>query len=476
MTRADTRSGQIVLVLVFAILALVFLLLMNMDIFVAARDKTRLQNAGDAAALAAARQQGLALNLLGELNLLHLTAACETNYAAMAGICALQERLAIALPCLALYAANEVARANLEKNPPPEDVCADMRSIVDYCATAALPRTSPTWPTLGADYAAMLRAACAHGCWALADNAEILPAAVTEGGHPLYSRAFYDNAAARNWPALCRTVFHGHHAQAAATLLSWPGWGEIPPAVVSNDMTNAEFFGLGVQRGFFTGVADPDALAQIAAEQGLDTSLVNAETIRRLDVLNDIAFPWTFYEPTRWRPWYELETGGDTRFPLRSPVKDHYDVKGAVAAARVAARLVPLSEVSVTNTFAWSSAAKPFGDYAGRRVIDLFSAWDGSRNDALVLPSFTHVRLVPLGGAGESSLGTADKDWIKHVRVHVPGKIRDPACAYCRILNRWDEPAFTRAGGEYLSAHAHDEVCQPPTSGPGSGGGTRHAH
>ena len=31
-------------------------------------------------------------------------------------------------------------------------------------------------------------------------------------------------------------------------------------------------------------------------------------------------------------------------------------------------------------------------------------------------------------------------------------------------------------GGEYLMHHAHDEVCEPPTSGHGEGGGTHYAH
>ena len=65
---------------------------------------------------------------------------------------------------------------------------------------------------------------------------------------------------------------------------------------------------------------------------------------------------------------------------------------------------------------------------------------------------------------------------LKHVREHVPNKIRVPGCSYCRILDKWDEPGYTREGGEYLMHHAHDEVCEPPTSGHGEGGGTHYAH
>ena len=94
----------------------------------------------------------------------------------------------------------------------------------------------------------------------------------------------------------------------------------------------------------------------------------------------------------------------------------------------------------------------------------------------LVLPSFKFTRLIPLGGVGEGNLGAADEEWLRHVRSHVPNKIRVSGCSYCRILDMWDEPDYTREGGEYLMHHAHDEVCEPPTSGHGEGGGTHYAH
>ena len=47
------------------------------DIFLSARAKMHLANTGDAAALAAARWQGVTLNLIGDLNLAHLAAACD---------------------------------------------------------------------------------------------------------------------------------------------------------------------------------------------------------------------------------------------------------------------------------------------------------------------------------------------------------------------------------------------------------------
>ena len=71
------KGGQIVLVLAFMVLGLLFLVLVNADVFLAIRGKGRLQNAGDAAALAAARWQGITLNALGALNLAQIDIACK---------------------------------------------------------------------------------------------------------------------------------------------------------------------------------------------------------------------------------------------------------------------------------------------------------------------------------------------------------------------------------------------------------------
>ena len=50
------RRGQIAVLLAFVIVLIALFALLNVDSFVAVRVKDRLQNAGDAAALAAARK------------------------------------------------------------------------------------------------------------------------------------------------------------------------------------------------------------------------------------------------------------------------------------------------------------------------------------------------------------------------------------------------------------------------------------
>lgn len=498
MTRARTRrSGQVVLVLVFLLVGLVFLFFAEVDIFAAARGKARLQNAGDAAALAAAAWQGTTLNLVGELNLLRLSAACETNHEAVAGIYALQERLAVAGPCIALLAANETARENLEPHLPNDAAhlaayreMAAMGGIVQSFAQAADGRGDgggdTSWPTKNADYADMLRAAVAGGCWAGADNASILPAAVVSGAHPLYQKSFYDAAAAKNWPRICMNVFGGRHGEAASALLNWPGWGQVPEATTAYDWDNPEFFGVHFRRAFAPEAVDDAALGRIldlAAELGLDTSVVNASNVRTFDAFRFGGLPWFFLDAGAWRDWHELDPGGAARFPIRSRVRDEYNVKGAAAACRVANVLVPVSDAARTNLFAWTACARPFGSWHGEKAnaFPLTGSGvvhaEGSPDLSLAMPVFHMARLIPLGGVGESQLGAADPVWLEHVRVHVPNGFRAGGCRYCAILKRWDDPSYTREGGLYLMNHDHDEVCAPPAhGGDGPGGGTRHAH
>jgi hypothetical protein len=285
MERRRSRSGQIVLVLAFVMLGIVILFLMVSDIFLATRNKSRIQDAGDAAALMAARWQGVTLNLIGELNMLHLAAACETNKNAIEGIVALQERLAIVGPMVGFWAANETAK----RNGAPVDE--NMTKIVREAANAADVHTSSTWPEKGAEYAAMLRMIASDGVAAGADNARLLPAVTVEGGHPLYDRVFYRAASSKNWPAICRHVFHCNHAKATSTLLSWPGWGDIPDAVVSNDMVNSEFFGVHVQRSTcdFTAGGTVNELIVAAADLGLG-NIVTREALESCGVLEDDPF------------------------------------------------------------------------------------------------------------------------------------------------------------------------------------------
>ncbi len=80
------RGGQTIVFLLMALTILIFALLWNIDLHRLVAGKSHAQNAGDAAALAAARWQGESLNLVGELNLMHALALSANDGAAAGAI------------------------------------------------------------------------------------------------------------------------------------------------------------------------------------------------------------------------------------------------------------------------------------------------------------------------------------------------------------------------------------------------------
>ena len=112
MTARERKRGQVAIFLVLILAGLALLFALNVDVFVSSRAKVRLQNAADASALALARWQGITLNLIGELNLAHLAAVSQSNETAIAGIVALQQRLAFLGPTIGFKAANDLAKEN----------------------------------------------------------------------------------------------------------------------------------------------------------------------------------------------------------------------------------------------------------------------------------------------------------------------------------------------------------------------------
>ena len=195
MSRAASRSGssgQTFLIVVLLTAALVPLLLLCFNIFLSARAKSRLVNAGDAAALAAAKWQGATLNLIGELNLSHLAAACDpaldgpsrTNV--IDGINALAARIAFAGPVTGLWAANAAARKNFPDGALRESP--GMRSLVQEEASFVRNQSSlfadELWPSRGEDYATMLDAVLSAGITVGADNsAQVSSFASVLGNH-----------------------------------------------------------------------------------------------------------------------------------------------------------------------------------------------------------------------------------------------------------------------------------------------------
>ena len=105
-------GGQTIVFLLMALTILMFALLWNVDLHRLVAGKTHAQNAGDAAALSAARWQGESLNLVGELNLMHALALSANDTAAVDAITSMQARICFTGPLAGLVTAQIAAKNN----------------------------------------------------------------------------------------------------------------------------------------------------------------------------------------------------------------------------------------------------------------------------------------------------------------------------------------------------------------------------
>lgn len=472
------QSGQIALVLTFMLLGLVFLALVSVDTFLASHRKNRLQNAGDAAALAAARWQGITLNALGALNLAKIEALCaagDPNFNPVqhraaketcTRITALQQRLAFAGPLMGFYAAQRAASKNGIETPDP-----DMEALVSESLSrvAMIPGTE-LWPFKALDYATMLRGATADGVFVGADNAQYFNFAIS-ANHPLYNKAFYAAVDSSDW---CWFYLHRWMYD---FLKNYKEWNNIPDGVAGSP-ENAELFGVDITTAncslqdisaHWSEKAVIDAVLELAQRNGCTG--VTEFSLRQCKVINDESLAWVVYNG-EWHKWNRLHRSDEARLPIVSDVKDKFNVQGAFAATRVHQYLDPLTPSVGRRRNMWTAAAKPFGSIDEHTVT-----WDGEF--PLVTPAFTDVRLVMLAAFSESRMGMADRQWVNHTRDHIepPNSVKHVAgCSYCAILKKWENPDFRRAGAEWIEKHG-DEQCRRPTGG-GSmpKGGTRLAH
>jgi len=465
------KHGQIILVVAFMMLGLLFLMLVNADVFLAIRGKGRLQNAGDAAALAAARWQGITLNGVGALNLAQVDIACK--YAndptqisnLVAGVQHLQERLVFAGPCAGLYASQCIAAKN------GLEVDKGMTRLVNDAIAGAAKYVPPTssWPTKSEDYALMLSGAVADGVYAGCDNAQFFNYSAS-GGHPLFNRAFYQAVDGEDW---CWFFLRGEMYD---LLKNFNGWGDIPPGSLASP-TNPEFYPVAVNRvqGALRDI-DPDQNGQRIRRNVIDLAVragcinVNETNFDTSGILTNLStYVWYTYNGD-WRQWTEMHRGGPDELPLISDVQPRYDIFGCSAVTRVVATLSPVTPGTTPRQNLWTAAAKPFGEIDGRTVT-----LDGEL--PLVTPAFTAVRLIMLAGASEERQNMAEDDWVVHTRDHVQSWSEGKGmggCRYCTILEKWEKPSFRFKGVAWLEKNS--EKCIVHTGGGGAPqGGTRHA-
>lgn len=461
------RRGQVILLVLFAVVALLVAALWLADVHHAVLAKDRTQNAGDAAALAAARWQATALDLEGELNLFHALALASLDHAAVEAVTNAQLRLLFAGPLAGVASAQQAAMLNGAPSNP------DFVEFVRDCArtarrgygarlgdgSAAMPEP---WPGAWEDYADALEAIAEGGVAAGVDNAAFLtdPA----GAHWLLDPAFYDAVLGRDWCWFLR--------RAPGLLEDYSGWRWWPalPEADENPAPGSELLGLRLR-------PVPLPLGGMLAAAGVAEAFggVSAEAPRPGPGTNELVATWMGWDAGAWGAWDAMK---DPAMPLEGELREEYDYAGADAAMRVENPFARLGDTggdgAAAGPMLWIGAAKPFGclEIEGRRAPPTVSP--------VVLPVFRDVRLIPLDASSAPAGGSFDLRWRRHRTDHLPRYLErgvsalEPGCSWCAALARWEIPAFRQSGERWLATNSWKCTVSPPGGSPG--GGSRHAH
>ncbi|MDI6774939.1 MAG: Tad domain-containing protein [Verrucomicrobiota bacterium] len=464
-----TRAGQAIIFFALALVILVFVVIWTYDLHRILYTKSITQNAGDASALMAARWQGITLNMIGDLNIMHAIALTSDDANTAATITNIQARLCFVGPMIALMACQEAAKNNgMYRNP---DFDAFMHEHAQHVRNGYGSMTdddgSPLFPEpyegCWADYADMLDLVADEGMAAGPDNLRLYTDYV--GGHYLLMIEFYEAIAGKTWCWFCNN---------APTLLEdyenfQPCWWPPLPEIPHMEYVNSEVFSLRLSKCETTlsSLLDLPTINSNAAERGF-TTIVDSNAMAATAA-------WYCYNTEAWGPWNAMATTGPDPFPLTGPVKDTYDYAGADVAVRIEAsttRLTPAQEgASITNVITWSAGAKPFG-YLGDA--------DKPTRYGLVLPAFRETHLVPIDAVSGPSGGGYNLEWRRHIEQHLPGYMRNgpqpSSCWYCQQLLTWENSAFRQDGIDWLAVNSWQ--CTMTTPGPGSydGGGRRRGH
>ena len=474
------RDGQTIVFLLMALTVLVVIFLWNVDLHRIVAAKSLSQNAGDAAALAAARWQGATLNLVGELNLMHALALSAQDTAAVDAITNMQARLCFTGPMTALIAAQVAAKNN--RIYSRDEFTSLLREHAEDVArydeiVAGVPLFPEPYPGAWDAYAAMLSAIAADGLAAAPDNARFF--GDSAGDHILRDPAFYDAVAGRIW-----CWFYLHHATSQnppRTILddftdhTW--WPPLPPPSPPS-FENSEIFGVGLvsHTVALEHLVDAETLTLGAAQQQIDfTGFLETNVM-------PVVENWYFYHPSFWTSWDIMHPDGPEAFPVVGDVRPEYDYTGADAVVRLfaaAARVTPAASSSGSphDDILWTAAAKPFGYIES-------GGDDGQRlrPDAygIVLPAFRDVRLVPIDASSAGAAGAFDIPWRRHIDEHLPPYVAygtlDPDCRYCRLIGTFEDSAFRQQGIDWLLVNSDRCTLPPPGGGGGGGGGSRRGH
>jgi hypothetical protein len=463
--------------LVFTVL--VFLLLFNIDLHRVIQRKTQAQNAGDAAALAATRWQASTINLVGELNLMHVLALAGVpapDRAAIEAITNMQARLCFTGPLAGFYSSQVAAKNNhIYVDPDLTGFFRDHVNLIRTQYAHMVDENGETyykepWPGAWDEYADMLETICADGIAVGPDNAQFF--SIPQGSHILLSKDFYEAVNGLSW-----CWFYLYHRGLLESYNSYHDWPPLPD-INPNTYENCEIYGVGLHpvTAKLGHLFTEDMLEEMVTESGLAP-----EGVPDLNSTNvmDSAETWYMYKSGEWGSWDLIKPTGDFPFPAAGEIRPEYDYAGADVVIRLSAVVDRTTPGTGTQQgkVNWTAAAKSFGY--------LEVGEEKRRPDSaagFVLPAFRNIRLIPADTASGAQGSTSDVEWMIHVTRHLKpyleiGKTEPANCIYCRALVSWEPKSFRQMGIDWLSVNSYR--CKIPSGGGGGGhrgGGSRRGH
>jgi len=461
--------------LIMVVVVLAFVALWNFDLHKIIYIKSLTRNAGDGAALAAARWQGISLNLLGELNVAQAVAINNAllanpqapDFSEARAIADLQARVCFAGPMLGFAAAQQAAKNN--------SVYVDTNFTREVLAHVSVVQSeypllyTPPYATAWSDYAGMINTVAGDGIAAL-PGAQSPYASMH---HMLLNIAFYQAIASQNW-----CWFYNNAYTLLQSYGGWQTWPPLPP-IAHRGIMSSEYFPLNVTTEsslddleYTLGDSAATILQKLGAAHNPPVSLLSDVT--------HVGATWYAYDPSYWTTWDAIiqsnRQANAGPFPFINTIRPQYNYGGADAGLTVRAEAPPTLFNQKQYAVTWSVAAKPFGYLDGPVPPQTYG---------IILPAFHDVRLIPVDAAISPFADNAFSDgasWIEHITSHLPIYMQSgPAgiqglaasCGYCQQLVTWENPGFRQTGLTWLQEYSTNCVIH---GGPGSSGGASHGH
>jgi hypothetical protein len=475
-TSSDNRSGQAILFLIMVLMVALFAVLWNFDLHKTVILKMRMRDAGDSAALTAARWQAIALNTVGELNLVQ--AALLTDYLAggvpvesieaeLIKLHNLRRRVALHGPLVAFAAAQQAAFHN-GAHANAGYAREYSRLTIDYGSG------SGDAAEMAEEYLALLDT--------IIENGIATKASFYRAGHILLDPGFYDAIESGKFINYwCPFYFEDYYMWWLENYTSYGDWPPLPEGgairildldiySTSNSLYHiADFDEDPVKRNELQGVVDETSVDPV------EVSLIED------DIIN-----WHMYGIGWMDSWQEFID--EWELPFRDLIAPEYDYMGAESILELAAGYTTTMPGGSTNhSIRWVAAAKPYGylENSGNEQEPWRPNYFG-----IVLPAFNNVRLIPVQHDVGDIRGS--EAWWYHVYHHLPDYLSrgpnaldansnglvDYDCRYCQDLLYWEDSTFRADGLEWLSNPDNTRKCLRGGGGGGGGGsgGPPHRH